>query len=64
MIERIAANDQLLLTLLLPEQSEEALNQSLGMIDRSMEEMAAGKGEIMQDALQEIAEKYQLKIDR
>ncbi|QDU98593.1 hypothetical protein [Lignipirellula cremea] len=63
-VERVAADDQLLLSLLLEEPTAPELAQSLELIDRSMEEVAAGQTEPMKEALREIAAKYKLKIDR
>ncbi|MEE9394317.1 MAG: type II toxin-antitoxin system prevent-host-death family antitoxin [Planctomycetota bacterium] len=40
------------------------LIESLAMIDGSMEEMHAGKGQPIKEALQEIADELGLKLDR
>ncbi len=64
----ITTNGETDAVLLSPEQFDQLaekaeLAESLEMIDRSMEEVRAGKGRPIKEAIQELADEFGLKLD-
>jgi len=62
LFERIASDKQLVQSFLLPEQTDEELQQSLAMCDRGMQDVADGKTKPAKETLRNIAAKHGLKI--
>ncbi|MEX1027060.1 MAG: hypothetical protein WD049_03495, partial [Candidatus Paceibacterota bacterium] len=60
--ELIASDKQLVQSFLLPEQTNEELQESLAMCDRGMQDIAEGKTKPAKETLRDIAAKHGLKI--
>lgn len=63
-VERVAADDQLLLSFLVEDPTEEEMAANLERIDRGMADVEAGRTRPMREALDDIAGKLGLSINR